>query len=261
MSTEIAVRESSAAIAEQVVIKGDLSKLTELERMTYYSAVCRSLGLNPLTRPFEFITLNNKLTLYATRSATDQLRVLRGITITGLDPRQVGELLVVVATGRDRDGREDSSTGAVSVKGLTGEALANAMMKAETKAKRRLTLSLAGLGMTDESEVGSIPSAEPASVDPQTGEIRRLTLADRVAEKAATVAPETHSAPETAEVAPAPTADLHAAAEAIFAEECGWRLETKAGMVDCALPKMHTGSHSWQDLAVKEGGRVIRPAE
>jgi type I restriction enzyme S subunit len=37
--------------------------LTEQQRMTYYTEVCRSLGLNPLTRPFEYITLNGKLTL------------------------------------------------------------------------------------------------------------------------------------------------------------------------------------------------------
>jgi putative phage-type endonuclease len=103
----------------------------------------------------------------------------KGITITSLDPRQVGDLFVVVATGRDRSGREDSSTGAVSTAGLRGEALANAMMKAETKAKRRLTLSLAGLGMTDETEVDSIPGAvipEPPAV---------LSLAEKAAAKAA----------------------------------------------------------------------------
>lgn len=186
--TAIAPIESGAAIAEQVVIRGDLSKLTEAQRMQYYSETCRSLGLNPLTRPFEYITLNGRLTLYATRGAADQLRSLRGITITGLEPRQVGDLLVVVATGRDRTGREDSSTGAVAVKGLTGEALANAMMKAETKAKRRLTLSLAGLGWPDETEIASIPDAVAANVDPETGEIRRpLSLAERVAEKAAAI--------------------------------------------------------------------------
>lgn len=185
------VSDSSAALAEQVVIKGDLSKLTEAQRMSYYSEVCRSLGLNPLTRPFEFLTLNGKLILYATRGAGDQLRAIRGITITSLDPRQVGELLVVVATGRDRSGREDSSTGAVSVKGLTGEALANAMMKAETKAKRRLTLSLAGLGWSDETEVDTIPGAQRTDVDPETGEIRKPpTLAERVAARAAEVKPE-----------------------------------------------------------------------
>lgn len=196
------VNDSAAAIAEQVVIKGDLSKLTEQQRMTYYTEVCRSLGLNPLTRPFEYITLNGKLTLYATRGCTDQLRVTRGITITGLDPRQVGDVFVVVATGRDRTGREDSSTGAVAVAALRGEALANAMMKAETKAKRRLTLSLAGLGWSDETEVDTIPGAVRQDVDPETGEIRRQpTLAERAAamrasQQAAPVSPTQADAPE-----------------------------------------------------------------
>lgn len=182
------VSDTAAALAEQVVIKGDLSKLTEAQRMSYYSEVCRSLGLNPLTRPFEYISLNNKLVLYATRGCADQLRSIRGITITGLDPRQVGDVFVVVATGRDRTGREDSATGAVSTQGLRGEALANAMMKAETKAKRRLTLSLAGLGWSDETEIDSIPGAVHQDVDPETGEIRRPpSLAERAAAKRAAV--------------------------------------------------------------------------
>jgi hypothetical protein len=41
----------------------------------------------------------------------------------------------------------------VNIEGLKGEALANALMKAETKAKRRATLSAVGLGMMDESEI------------------------------------------------------------------------------------------------------------
>jgi hypothetical protein len=174
------VSESGAALAEQVIIKGDLARLTEAQRMTYYTEVCRSLGLNPLTRPFEYITLNGKLTLYATRAASDQLRRVRGITITNVDPRQVGDLYVVVATGRDRSGREDSSTGAVSTKGLGGEALANALMKAETKAKRRLTLSLAGLGWSDETEVAEIGTPPPSEP--------RLSLAEKAAEKRASLA-------------------------------------------------------------------------
>ncbi len=178
---------SGAALAEQVAIKGDLSKLTEQQRMDYYSATCSSLGLNPLTRPFDYLSLNGKLVLYANRSCADQLRTIRGITITSLDPRQIGDLLVCVATGRDRDGREDSSTGVVNVKGLGGEALANAMMKAETKAKRRLTLSLAGLGWSDESEVDSIPGAARTDVD-SNGVIKPTpSLAERAAAKAAEV--------------------------------------------------------------------------
>jgi hypothetical protein len=38
--------------------------------------------------------------------------------------------------------------------------------KAVTKAKRRVTLSICGLGMLDESEVASIPGARTSGVDP-----------------------------------------------------------------------------------------------
>jgi hypothetical protein len=40
---------------------------------------------------------------------------------------------------------------------LKGDALANALMKCETKAKRRVPLSLAGLGWLDETELATIP--------------------------------------------------------------------------------------------------------
>jgi hypothetical protein len=42
---------------------------------------------------------------------------------------------------------------------LKGDALANALMKCETKAKRRVALSLAGLGWLDETEIATIPGA------------------------------------------------------------------------------------------------------
>jgi len=45
-------------VMEKVVIGGDLSELNAAQRAEYYTAVCRSLGLNPLTKPFEFLTLN-----------------------------------------------------------------------------------------------------------------------------------------------------------------------------------------------------------
>ncbi len=43
-------------------------------------------------------------------------------------------------------------------------------MKAETKAKRRVTLSIVGLGWLDETETDSIPDARPVQVSDQ-GEI------------------------------------------------------------------------------------------
>ena len=61
---------NGAEIMEQIIVKGDLSKLTPEERGQYYMTVCKSVGLNPLTKPFEYISLNGKLTLYALRGCT-----------------------------------------------------------------------------------------------------------------------------------------------------------------------------------------------
>ena len=158
MSDAVATLDG-AAILERVVVGGNLADLKPAERMMYYKAVCESVGLNPLTKPFEYITLNGKLTLYAKRDATDQLRTIHGVSITKLERDAAEGCYTVTAYATDSKGRTDSSIGAVFIGELRGEARANAMMKAETKAKRRVTLSLCGLGMLDETEVGTIPGA------------------------------------------------------------------------------------------------------
>ena len=76
-----------------------------------------------------------------------------------------GDILVVTVAVREKGGREDIATGSVCLKGLGGENLSNAYMKAETKAKRRATLSICGLAVLDESETDSIAGAERRSVD------------------------------------------------------------------------------------------------
>ena len=153
----------SAAVMEQVVINGDLDKLSAQDRVAYYTRVCESVGVNPFTRPFQYIRLNGKLTLYAAKDCTEQLRAQRGISITGLAATfdKDAAVYTVIATAIDREGRTDSATGAVPLGNeVKGEARANAIMKAETKAKRRVTLSISGLGWLDESETGSITGAQ-----------------------------------------------------------------------------------------------------
>lgn len=158
MSTNMA-EVNQYAMVEKVVVQGDLSALSPQERLAYYRQVCDSVGLNPLTRPFEYIKLNNKLVLYAKRDATDQLRKIHGVSVTIAAREKVDDLYAVTAQAKDKDGRTDESIGAVNLKGLTGDYAANAMMKAETKAKRRVTLSICGLGMLDETEIASVPDA------------------------------------------------------------------------------------------------------
>lgn len=154
---------------ESALIKGDLSSLTSDQRLSYCKSVCDSVGLNILTKPFEYIQLNGKLTLYATRAATDQLRSVHKVSIKITAREKFDDIYVVTAQASNAEGRFDESTGAVNISGLKGEQLANAYLKAETKAKRRVTLSLCGLGLLDESEVDSIPEAkkfvEPINTD------------------------------------------------------------------------------------------------
>ncbi len=60
----------AGALLEQVVVGGDLARLTPAQRLDYYRRVCDSLGLNPLTKPFDYLHLNGRLVLYATRSTS-----------------------------------------------------------------------------------------------------------------------------------------------------------------------------------------------
>ena len=161
MTTALVEREPdlSSEVMEKALLGGDLAKLSPGQRLSLYHKVCESLGLNPLTRPFEYIVLNNKLQLYAKRDCTDQLRKLHGISVTVVErgKSECDESVYVVrAQATLPTGRADESLGAVAIANLKGENLANALMKAETKAKRRVTLSICGLGWLDETEVDTI---------------------------------------------------------------------------------------------------------
>jgi len=159
---------------ESALLEGDLSKLSSQQRMDYYQKVCESVGLNPLTKPFEYIRLNGQLTLYAKRDAAEQLRDLRGISITDMEETWKGDILVVRAYAKTENGRTDVATGAVDTSRSSGQDLANDIMKAETKAKRRATLSISGLGWLDETEVDDIDDSatQEVNVDYETGEIK-----------------------------------------------------------------------------------------
>ena len=152
----LATIEGAGDILEQVVIEGDLAKLTGEDRVKYYSQVCESIGINPLTKPFDYIKLNGKLTLYATKNAADQLRKKYG---------EIDGLVMVHVAAQDSTGRTDEDFGAVQIAGLRGEAKANAYAKAVTKAKRRVTLSICGLGWMTDAEIDSIPGAERQKPD------------------------------------------------------------------------------------------------
>ena len=179
----------AATLAERASVLNDLSGFTAKDRMKYYMRVCETLGLNPLTGPFAYITLNGELKLYAKKDATDQLRRIYQISVKVTDRSVDDGIYTVSVQTSDPSGREDEDIGAVVMiypqhyweydnrskqrvrkahpkagKLFEGEDKANAMMKATTKAKRRATLSHCGLGFLDESEIVDIPANEVGGV-------------------------------------------------------------------------------------------------
>lgn len=163
-----ALSELSAATLEKLIASGDLSKLTPEQRVEYYRVRCVNAGLEPSAQPFEYLTLQGKTILYARKACTDQLASIHKIRLSILSQETTSGIRLVTVQARAADGRETEEVGAVPIENLKGEALANAMMKALTKAKRRAILSLCGLGMLDETEVASM-----AVPDAKTGEVQR----------------------------------------------------------------------------------------
>lgn len=206
--TALAVKATGpdGAAIEAVLIQGDLAPLTEPQRVSYYNRVCESLGLNPLTQPFEYLRLNGKLKLYARKDATDQLRRLYGVSVVEASDTTVKDVHVVTVKVQDRQGRTDVAKGAVPLGNLTGEALANAIMKAETKAKRRATLSLCGLGMLDEVEVDSIPGATKSDTPEYTPPAAKAKPAPKAQTAAATPTTGSGAPPAAASGSPGPSA-------------------------------------------------------
>lgn len=122
-----------------------------------------ALGLDPTLNPISFISFRDKKEIpYLTRGATDSLRKIWGISLSVHSLEWSQSVYTVLCEARYYDTdvkreRVDFGTGVVNCHGLSGNAVANAMMRAETKSKRRATISILGLaGLIDEIELDTI---------------------------------------------------------------------------------------------------------
>ncbi len=166
--------EEAAAAMRRVGAQGqDTRGMSQGEREAALAGLAKALGLNPLTNPVRFIALQGGEALYVTRQGTDQiaarLRINRE-TIVGPEVRDIGGQKLVFCQVRARepgpDGRSDVATATIPLREPH-----NDLMKCETKAKRRATLSLVGLGLLTEDDAegalaseGAAPRGTPADL-------------------------------------------------------------------------------------------------
>jgi hypothetical protein len=165
-------------IQDSIVLRGDLSGLNEGQKRDYYLYRCRQVGLDPAAKPFDLLTLNGKQILYANAGATQQLCAIHKLSTQITHRERIDGIYVVSVRCTGADGRVSENQGAVDVSSLSGERLANALLKATTKAIRRAVLSHAGLGMLDETEVETIPEARRDAIvvteDPKAIEVEPI---------------------------------------------------------------------------------------
>lgn len=206
MSKEL-TESVSPEIVSSILLTGDISKLSPTQKSIYYNGICKTLGLNPLTQPFAIIKFQGKEILYAKAGCTQQLADVRGINTEVTKRERLESVYIVTVRATMSDGRFTDEDGAVSLmepdnikkgdnwvtnpkagKNITGDTLANAMMKTVTKAKRRAVLALCGLGMPDETEIETMerhPAAEDlAKIDPKKSRLENILDAQIEPEKA-----------------------------------------------------------------------------
>ena len=152
-----AISELDSGTMLSLVTNGDCSKLTPKQQLQYYQARCEAAGIDARTQPFQFLKLGGKVVLYALKAATDQLASKHGIVCQIVDQQTEQGIRTVTVRATTKDGRQTDEIGCVPVSHIKKpDDLANAFMKAVTKAKRRAVISICGLGVIDESELDTI---------------------------------------------------------------------------------------------------------
>lgn len=139
----------------------DLADLDEDQRRKYYRDACKFFGVPDNLNLLAFIKMvpddgsKPRTVLYAKKGATDIIRQNRGITTLELtrDSVELPGIISYLAVGKDKTDRVERAVGAVGIEGLSGKRLASAVMTAQTRAIRRMTLQFVGGGILDEAEV------------------------------------------------------------------------------------------------------------
>jgi hypothetical protein len=154
--------EKRKEIISNLVLTGDISKLDNIQRVEYYTQLCNSLDLNPLTKPFDILMLKGKTVLYPNKNCAEQLRVKDGVSIYKTESKIENNIFTYKSYARNKYGVLDEAIAAIPVafyseeekewKSLSPQAISDIMMKCESKSKRRVTFSLCGLGFSEDDE-------------------------------------------------------------------------------------------------------------
>jgi hypothetical protein len=151
MTALATIEQKQENILGQLITKGNLAMLSEQNRIDYYYMMCDRYGLDPLSKPFDYITTKTRdgevISLYPNTRAAAQMRANQGISVEISARQLIGDdVYMVTAKAIRRDGTYEECAGCVPIyKDMAPQAKANAYMKAETAARRRATIAACGM--------------------------------------------------------------------------------------------------------------------
>jgi len=243
--------EQASSALQHLLSTGDYSRLTDPQRAALYLDTCKSLGINPRTRPLDWIefydpdTKTKKLTLYPNKSCFDQLARQHQIRLRIVEEKIVGTLFKVVMEGTTPDGRFETNVAYLDLtdregKPLRGQRLGNAYMKCHTKAKRRLVFGMVGL-MAPPIDIEDVTGSRVVTVDGSGRMLRSPTEEQRyLAEN-----------PDAAAVLHEPTYETTAAASESPLADAAIQAPTPEELTPPARPyqppaRFHCNAAQWQ---------------
>ena len=143
----LAVSELPDRDMERLLIGGDIGMLSPPVKLAYYAYQCERMGLDPMSRPLEFLSLSGKTVLYMKKEGAEMLRVKHGVSVEVLKDETTPEMYTVWVRATMPDGRHEDNIAALPI--VKGD-LGILKMKCYSKALRRVTLAITGCGFTDE---------------------------------------------------------------------------------------------------------------
>ncbi len=193
---------------EKFFLTRNLNNLNEEEKKVYYLRACEYFNLPPELNLLYLGWMESgdgtrNLVLAATKGATDIIRGRQGITTVDLKMENMFGCVNFTAVGQNGKGRIERAIGSCSVEGLRGRALEVAIMTAQTRATRRMTLQFLGGGLLDETEFEekAIKNAPPlVEVAPQIPPIQPILQGVKNPITQISFPSETHVFPTAAQV-------------------------------------------------------------
>jgi len=170
MSEMPAKYDAEPAVMEQL-IRGDVSSVPREALLRYIFLFCERVGISPLAVPFSLVKTQGGMRLVANRNFYDavasKFSVSRECVAEGFF--EGTKLYFTRYRATTPDGRATEDMALVDTAGLNGNDLANAIMKAHTKGRNRVTRAHLGFPFPDESEAETVPDASVVGIDDVPG--------------------------------------------------------------------------------------------